>query len=47
MGTVHITCLVPKDHKRMDMSLSEINFDVTQLPEDKTKPVVTYCASSN
>ena len=46
-GTVHITCLVPKDHKRMNMSLSEIDFDVTQLPKDKTTPIVTYCASSN
>jgi rhodanese-related sulfurtransferase len=47
VGTVHITCLVPKDHKRADMPLSEIDFDATQLPRDKTKPIVTYCASSN
>ena len=46
-GTVHITCLVPKDHKRTDMPLSEIDFDATQLPRDKTKPIVTYCASGN
>jgi hypothetical protein len=26
-GTVHITCLVPKDHKRTDLSLNEVNND--------------------
>ena len=46
-GTIHITCLVPKDHKRTDLPLSQIDFDVTQLPEDKTIPIVTYCASNN
>jgi rhodanese-related sulfurtransferase len=45
-GTIHITCLVPKDHKRTDLPLSEINFDVAQLPKDKTTPIVTYCASN-
>ena len=46
-GTTHITCLVPKDHKRMDMPISEVDFDITQLPEDKSTPIVTYCASGN
>jgi rhodanese-related sulfurtransferase len=45
-GTVHITCLVPKDHKRTDMPLSEVDFDITQLPKDKDTPIVTYCASN-
>jgi rhodanese-related sulfurtransferase len=45
-GTIHITCLVPKDHKRTDMPLSKIDFDVTQLPKDKTTPMITYCASN-
>ncbi|MDY6881112.1 MAG: rhodanese-like domain-containing protein [Desulfatiglans sp.] len=45
-GTIHITCLVPKDHKRTDMPLSEVDFDVAQLPKDKNTPIVTYCASS-
>jgi rhodanese-related sulfurtransferase len=45
-GTIHITCLVPKDHKQTDMPLSDVDFDVAQLPEDKNTPIVTYCASS-
>lgn len=45
-GAVHVTCLVPKDHKRTDLPLSEVDFDVSQLPEDKNTPIVTYCASS-
>jgi rhodanese-related sulfurtransferase len=45
-GTIHITCLVPKDHKRIDLPLSKVNFDVTQLPKDKTIPIITYCASN-
>jgi len=44
-GTIHITCLVPKDHKRTDMPLSAVNFDIAQLPKDKNTPIVTYCAS--
>ena len=44
-GTIHITCLVPKDHKRRDMPLSQVDFDVSQLPKDKNTPIVTYCAS--
>jgi rhodanese-related sulfurtransferase len=45
--TIHITCMVPKDHKRTDMQLSEVDFDIAQLPKDKNKPIVTYCASNN
>lgn len=45
-GTIHITCMVPKDHKRTDMSLSKVDFDIAQLPKDKNTPIVTYCASS-
>lgn len=45
-GTLHITCLVPKAHKRTDMALGEVDFDVAQLPGDKQTPLVTYCASS-
>jgi len=45
-GTIHITCLVPKDHKRIDMSLSEVDFDLAQLPKDKNTVIITYCASS-
>jgi len=45
-GTIHITCLVPKDHKRTDMPLSAVDFDIAQLPEDKSTPIMTYCASN-
>ena len=45
-GTIHITCLVAKDHKRTDMPLSEVDFDISQLPKDKDTPIVTYCASN-
>lgn len=45
-GTIHITCLVPKDHKRTDLPLNEVDFDVAQLPKDKNTALVTYCASS-
>lgn len=45
-GTIHITCLVPKDHKRTDMPLSEVDFDIAQLPKDKNTSIITYCASS-
>ncbi|MBC2712562.1 MAG: hypothetical protein HGJ94_16720 [Desulfosarcina sp.] len=45
-GTIHITCLVPKDHKHIDMPLSEIDFDIAQLPKDKNTSIITYCASS-
>ncbi len=45
-STTHITCLVPKDHKRTDLPLSQVNFDVSQLPKNKNTVLVTYCASS-
>lgn len=45
-GTIHITCMVPKAHKHIDMSLSEVDFDIAQLPKDKNTPIITYCASS-
>ena len=45
-NTVHITCLVSKDHKRTDMPLSEVDFDISQLPKGKDTPIVTYCASN-
>lgn len=44
-GTIHITCLVPKDHKRKDMPLDKVDFDISQLPKDKDTPLMTYCAS--
>lgn len=44
-GTIHIPCMVPKDHKRTDLALSEVDFDVTLLPKDKNTPIVLYCAS--
>lgn len=45
-GTIHITCLVPKAHKKADMPLSQVDFDLAQLPKDKRTPIITYCASS-
>ena len=45
-GTIHITCLVSKDHKHIAMPLSEVDFDIAQLPKDKNTPIITYCASS-
>lgn len=45
-GTNHITCLVPNDHKRTDMPLSEVDFDIAQLPKDKNISIITYCASN-
>jgi len=44
-GTIHITCMVPKDHKRTDFALNEVNFDLALLPEDKNTHIVMYCAS--
>ncbi|MDZ7667777.1 MAG: hypothetical protein U5K27_20990 [Desulfotignum sp.] len=45
-GTIYITCMVPKDHKRTDMPLGQVEFDVSLLPEDKNTPIITYCASN-
>lgn len=44
-GTKHITCMVPKDHKRTDLPLAQVSFDVNQLPADKSSTIVMYCAS--
>ncbi len=45
-GAIHITVMVPKDHKRIDFPLSEVDFDLALLPKDKNTPIITYCASS-
>ena len=45
-GTLHITCMVPKDHKRTDMALKDVDFDVQQLPADKNTAIIMYCASN-
>lgn len=45
-GTIHITCMVPKDHKFTDLPLSKVDFDVAQLPKNKNTPIITYCASN-
>ena len=45
-GTIHITCMVPKDHKVTDMPLSKVDFDLALLPKDKSTPIITYCASN-
>ena len=45
-GTIHITCLVPKNHKITDLPLSNVDFDVAQLPKDKNTSIITYCASN-
>ena len=44
-GTLHITCMVPKDHKRVDLPLDQVAFDVNELPVDKNANIITYCAS--
>jgi rhodanese-related sulfurtransferase len=45
-GAIHITVMVPKDHKRIDFLLSEVDFDLALLPKDKNTPIITYCASN-
>jgi len=45
-GTIHITCLTPKNHEFKDLPLDQVDFDVSQLPKDKDTPIVTYCASN-
>ena len=45
-STIHITCMVPKDHKVTDMTLSKVDFDLGLLPIDKNTPIITYCASN-
>jgi len=45
-GTIYITCMVPKDHKRTDLPLDQVDFDVAQLPKGKSSTIMTYCASN-
>ncbi len=44
VGARHITMDVPKDHKRPDFDLREAQFDMSALPEDKSRPLVVFCA---
>lgn len=44
VGAIHITMDVPKDHKRTDFDLKEAQFDMSALPQDKTLPIVVFCA---
>jgi hypothetical protein len=37
---MHITCLVPKDHKKVDLPLDQVDFDVAQLPKDKNASII-------
>lgn len=46
-GTKHITCMVPGDHKRTDLALASVDFDLAQLPQDKNAPIMMYCESSS
>ena len=34
-GMIHITCLARLDHKKVDMSLNEVDFEIAQLLADK------------
>ena len=45
-GAIHITVMVPKDHKLIDFPLNEVDFDLALLPKDKNTPIITYCASN-
>lgn len=45
-GTIHITCLTPKNHEFKELPLDQVDFDVAQLPKDKNTPIITYCASN-
>ena len=45
-GAIHITVMVPKDHKRINYPLDKVDFDLALLPKDKNTPIITYCASS-
>jgi len=44
VGSVHITMDVPKDHKRTDFDLKNAQFDMSALPQDKSLPIVVFCA---
>ena len=41
-GTIHITCLVPKDHKRTDLPINKINFDMERLHVNNTEENCTF-----
>ena len=45
-GAIHITVMVPKDHKRIDFPLDKVDFDLALLPKDKNTPIITYCAAN-
>ncbi len=45
-GTIHVTCMVPKDHKSTDFSIDKVVFDMSLLPKDKKTPLIFYCASN-
>ncbi|MBC8208144.1 MAG: hypothetical protein H8E79_03115 [Desulfobulbaceae bacterium] len=44
-GTLYITCMVPADHKRVDVPLDKVLFDVNALPANKNSDIIMYCAS--
>ena len=44
VGAMHITMDVPKDHKRTDFDLKDAQFDISALPQDKSLPMVVFCA---
>ncbi len=44
VGSIHLTMDVPKDHKRTDFYLKDAQFDMSALPEDKSLPMVVFCA---
>lgn len=41
-GAIHITVDVPKDHKREDLPLEEVQFDYKALPEDKNAEIIFF-----
>ncbi|MBL0699496.1 MAG: rhodanese-like domain-containing protein [Desulfosarcina sp.] len=45
-GAIHITVMVPKDHKRINYPLDKVDFDLALLPKNKNTPIITYCASN-
>ena len=44
VGAIHITVDVPKDHKREDLPLEDVQFDMTALPKDKNTAIILFCA---
>ncbi len=37
---MHITCLVPKGQKKVDLPLDQVDFDAAQLPKDKNASIL-------